>query len=159
MSEFGNTLKQLIPSNSSAREIAVKIGVHPSAFSKFITGVRLSCNPETLEKICLGVSKKKADQAELLAAYLRDQRLASLDHLVEVRTIANGKPTPARPHGVLDALCQKGNLDTDTINALATIIRRAPQSRALRRQLADICAFVEESQGVKADPRQAPRRG
>jgi len=39
MSEFGNTLKQLIPSDSSAREIAVKIGVHPSAFSKFITGV------------------------------------------------------------------------------------------------------------------------
>ena len=154
MSEFGNTLKNLIPDSSSAREIALKIGVHPSAFSKFITGVRLSCNPETLEKICLGVSSKKADQAELLAAYLRDQRLASLDHLVDVRTVANWKPAPARPHGILDALCQKVNLDTDTINALATIIRRAPRSRALRRQLADICAFVEESQGVKPDPRQ-----
>ena len=153
MSEFGNTLKQLIPGNSSAREVAIKIGVHPSAFSKFMTGVRLSCNPETLEKICLGVSSKKADQAELLAAYLRDQRLASLNHLIEVRTV-NGKAAPSRPHGTLDALCQKGNLDTDTINALATIIRRAPQSRALRRQLADICAFVEEVRGVKIDPRQ-----
>ncbi len=156
MSEFGNTLKRLLPKNSSAREIAVKIGVHPSAFSKFITGVRLSCNPETLEKICLGVSSRKADQAELLAAYLRDQRLASLDHLVEIRAVTDGKAAPARPkEGSLDALCQKGNLDTETINALAAIIRRAPLSRALRRQLADICAFVEESQGVKADPRQA----
>jgi len=155
MSEFGNTLKQLIPSDSSAREIAVKIGVHPSAFSKFITGVRLSCNPETLEKICLGVSNKKADQAELLAAYLRDQRLASLNHLIEVRTVTHGKASPARPHGTLDALCQKGNLDTDTINALATIIRRAPQSRALRRQLADIRDLVEEAQGAKPDPRHA----
>ena len=153
MSEFGNTLKQLIPGNSSAREVAIKIGVHPSAFSKFITGVRLSCNPETLEKICLGVSAKKADQAELLAAYLRDQRLAPLNHLVDVTVRTNGKAPPARRNGTLDALCQKGGLDADTISALATIIRRAPQSRALRRQLADICAFVEEVQG--RDPRHA----
>src|SRR5271156_3184066 len=104
MSEFGNTLKNLIPESSSAREIALKIGVHPSAFSKFITGVRLSCNPETLEKICLGVSSKKADQAELLAAYLRDQRLASLNHLIDVSVRTNGKPSPVRPHGILDSL-------------------------------------------------------
>jgi len=156
MSEFGNTIKNLIPDSSSAREIALKIGVHPSAFSKFITGVRLSCNPETLEKICLGVSSKKADQAELLAAYLRDQRLASLGHMIEVHTVTNGKATPARPkQGSLDALCQKGNLDTDTIQALAAIIRRAPQSRALRRQLADIREFCEEAQGAKPDPRHA----
>ena len=108
MSEFGNTLKNLIPASSSAREIALKIGVHPSAFSKFITGVRVSCNPETLEKICLGVSSKKSEQAELLAAYLRDQRLASVSHMVAIRTVMNGKAAVSRPslRGHLDTLCQ-----------------------------------------------------
>ena len=161
MSEFGNTIKNLIPYSSSAREIALKIGVHPSAFSKFITGVRVSCNPETLEKICLGVSSKKSEQAELLAAYLRDQRLASVSHMVEIRTVTNGKAAVTRPsqRGHLDTLCQKGSLDADTINALAAIIRRAPHSRALRRTLADLSAMTEEFHPVKPDPRPSgPQR-
>jgi hypothetical protein len=119
------------------------MGIDPSVLSKFMTGARVSCNPETLERICEGISANRTDRATLLAAYLDDQKVGTMRDLVEIR-VRNGVAAPKAADDELSALCRQCRLDHEAIDAIRKIIRTIPSSRALRRTLIDISHIASD---------------
>ncbi len=145
MSEFGNYLKALLPPNGSAKEIALRMGIDSGMLSRFMRGERRSCNLETLERMCMGVSPNRTIQAGLLAAYLRDQRVGPAKELVEI-SIARAKKTAkpkADPYRGLGEAARMAALDVDCTEALVVLARQSAQNSKLRRAVMDLASIAE----------------
>jgi len=142
MSIFGNFLirqlqaRQADEPSYTARQFARDLGITPPMLSRLFTEDRQTCRPETLSKICTGISRDPAIQAEAQSAYLRDQIVPpGRDHL-RVLVSENSRVKESAAVG-LDSAASAAALDPKTIAALRIIIEKCATSPRLKRVVLD----------------------
>lgn len=142
MSAMGNYLADLIARRKSDRPgynaaaLADELGILPSMITRYLQGER--CKLATFERISRAINGEDAEQAELLRAFLLDQRAGPARDLVEIHTKDSTARVAETSNDSIDRIVESLNLDLRTRNALQYIVRGCAKSTRFRRSVQDI---------------------
>lgn len=122
-----------------AKLLASRMGITPTMLTRFLSGEAKYCYPETLRKMVEGISPLDEVRAELLRAYLLDQRPEGTSHLVEIHP---AKKASVAASDSLSELAHALGLSAETIDAIAEIIRACGNSFRVSRLVIDAGQLV-----------------
>lgn len=151
MSALGNFVtKQIEVQGITAKDLAARMKMKPGQLSRLINKPHAGCNRSTLEKMLIGISKEKGVRAELLAAYLSDQRVGDSADLIEiaVRGRSGRVKEAGKGYGAISyqSLCDeatRADLDPQTTKAMIQIIRAAAESSRFQRSVRDLADIAQ----------------
>lgn len=140
----------------AAKELGTRLCVTPTVFPKWRDGSRAGVTPSTLINMQSGISNDPKIQAELLAAYLKDQCVGPGAPLIRI-TIEKGKAdgsggsvTELPPafggddYAKLSVAAREARLDAKILKCLEKIIRMIGSgSKHLRRVLFGLAEMKE----------------
>lgn len=133
----------------NASKMADRMRIDPSLFSRWRGGGQGSVNRETLTSMLVGYSDDPLERAQLLAAYLEDQKHGPGAELIEIRIL--GEPIKikeqAADYGADEFSCiaqaaRESTLDKKTLAAMDKIIRGLEGNPNLRRVLLSLAKMA-----------------
>jgi hypothetical protein len=139
-------------SGMNAAKMAERMHIDPSLFSRWRVETGSGVNRETLTSMLFGFSTKPEEQAELLGAYLLDQKRGRPgSELVEI--VVSEKPiqiaeTPsgygADKFAAIAAAARSADLDEKTRQALTKIIAGLESNPNLRRVVLSLAKMANQ---------------
>jgi transcriptional regulator with XRE-family HTH domain len=127
MSHFGTTLRALIESNNLTNDdVAKKVGIDPSIISRWANASRINPSLENLIKVASVVGKSKREQAEIIAAHLRDRCHGPGSELIRI-SIDGRQPKTLMPENDIEYLMSASASDPllrDLLSKMAEMHRR-----------------------------------
>lgn len=154
MSAIGNFLTtELDRTSVTGIDLAARMGIDRTQFSRLLNGRVTSCNVETLAKMVQGVSEEPGVRAAFLQAYFRDQCLTRYKPWVSVDPEGPSsllREEPARysaprtpdPEAALLAELRALHLPHKVLEALMDIARFIPGRHKFRVVIEDLGNFA-----------------
>jgi transcriptional regulator with XRE-family HTH domain len=151
MSEFGKYLAGIKDKRGeTAGKLAERIGIDQGQLSRYLKGEQRSYRQATLMKIFKRASQDPQEQAELLAAYLRDicAQVIPENKLVQVivetkGTLSNEDPIDAQDSVLADL--KSLSLDLKFLESIVLLARVSSVNKNFRRLLTNLAKLAQES--------------